>query len=104
MDIVYSPGEDVFLVLTSNHNIILYNTAYTKIKMRFEPPQGGISRLTWIDAVSGEFLAASPKAGILRIYNVAHPTHKEIIKVSRHAIKDLKRMTNDVYLIKLKNG
>ena len=29
---------------------------------------------------------------------------KEIIKVSRHGIYDIERMTNEIYLIKLKNG
>ena len=54
--------------------------------------------------MSGDFVVASPKAGVLRIYNAAHPTHKEMMKVSKHAIKDLIRMTEEIYLIKLKNG
>ena len=48
--------------------------------------------------------SASPKVGALRIYNAAIPVCKEIIKVSRHGIYDVQRMTNEVYLLKLKNG
>ena len=61
-------------------------------------------RAIWIDSISGDFLVASPKVGALRIYNAAIPACKEIIKVSRHGIYDLERMSNEVYLIKLKNG
>ena len=61
-------------------------------------------RAVWIDTISGDFLVASPKVGALRIYNAAIPVCKEIIKVSRHGIYDVQRMTNEVYLLKLKNG
>lgn len=46
----------------------------------------------------------SKKAGVLRIYNVANPICKEIINVSRHGICDIKRMTSEVFLVRLKNG
>ena len=70
----------------------------------FEIPPGGVSKAMWIDTISGDFLVASPKTGVLRIYNAAMPASKEIIKVSRHGILDMRQMTNEVYLIKLKNG
>lgn len=57
-----------------------------------------------MDHISGDFLAASPKAGVLRIFNAALPSHKDIVKVDKHAILDLARVSRDKYLIKLKNG
>ena len=72
--------------------------------MTFEVPAGGISRVTWIDSISGDFLLATPKAGVLRIYNAAMSAAKEVIKVSRHGIFDVRQMTNEMYLIVLKNG
>ena len=73
--------------------------------MTFEaPPGGGTSRIVWIDSISGDFLLGSKKAGVLRLYNVAMPTCKEIIKVSRHGIYDIKKMSSEVFLIRLKNG
>lgn len=75
-----------------------------EVAMAFEAPPGGASRIVWIDSISGDFLLGSKKAGVLRIYNVAQPACKEIIKVSRHGIYDIKRMTNEVFLIRLKNG
>ena len=103
-DIVYSPGEDVFLVVLLDGNVYLSGQGNIEVKMKFTQPQGGVSRVVWIDQVSGDFLTASPKAGVLRIYNAALPHHKEIIKVSKYGIKDLVRMSRDIYLIKLKNG
>lgn len=61
-------------------------------------------RAVWIDQISGDFLVASPKVGALRIYNAAIPVCKDIIKVSRHGIYDIQRMSSEIYLIKLKNG
>ena len=72
--------------------------------MMFEIPPGGVSKAMWIDTISGDFLVASPKTGVLRIYNAAMPASKDIIKVSRHGILDMRLMTSEVYLIKLKNG
>ena len=72
--------------------------------MEFAAPQGGVSRAVWIDSVSGDFLVSSSKTGALRLYNAANPNCKEIIKVSRHGITDIKRMSDQVYLIKLTKG
>ena len=47
---------------------------------------------------------SSSKAGVLRIYNAANPNCKEIIKVSKHGIIDMIRMTDHIYLLKLANG
>ena len=42
--------------------------------MTFEAPAGGTSCIVWIDSVSGDFLHAQKKAGILRVYNASIPT------------------------------
>ena len=73
-------------------------------RIQFEKPSGEVCRVVWIDSISGDFLVASPRVGVLRVYNASKPACKEIIKVSRHGIHDLVKMTNEVYLVKLKNG
>ena len=103
-EIVFSPGEDVFLATRGDGTCILFGIDYDKVEMMFETNLGTLSRLVWIDNVSGDFLAAYSNAGILRLFNAAYPSCKEIIKVSRHGILDIKRMTNEIYLLKLKNG
>ena len=72
-DIIPSPGEDVFLVVRADGQCYLFGQQENRIKMTFEVPAGGISRVTWIDSISGDFLLATPKAGVLRIYNAAMP-------------------------------
>ena len=72
--------------------------------MDFEVPPGGVSRAVWVDSISGDFLVVNNQSGVIRLYNAGQPSCKEIIKVSRHSILDIRRMTNDVYLIKLMNG
>ena len=59
-EIVYSPGEEVFLAVRSDGNIFLFSMQDQIAKMKFEKPQGGVSRISWIDTVSGDFLVASP--------------------------------------------
>jgi len=103
-DIVFSPGEEVFLVVRKDGCLCLCNIDDESVKMTFETPTGGASKVVWIDSISGDFLMGSKKAGVLRIYNAAMPVCKEIIKVSRHGICDIKRMTNEVFLLRLKNG
>lgn len=84
--------------------LFLFGTQENEIKMEWPAPQGGVSRVLWIDSISGDFLVSSPNTGALKIYNAANPTCKEIIKVSRHAILDMRKMTDQVYLLKLANG
>lgn len=103
-EIIYSPGEDVFLVIRADGQIFLYGSKLITPRMHFEKPQGEVCRAVWIDSVSGDFLVASERVGTLRVYNAAQPACKEIIKVSRHGIYDLVKMTSEVYLVKLKNG
>ena len=103
-EIVYSPGEEVFLIIRNDGQIFLYSAQVPEARVQFEKPQGEVCRAVWIDQISGDFLVASPKVGALRLYNAAIPACKEIIKVSRHGIYDIQRMTSEVYLIKLKNG
>ena len=94
----------MFLCIRKDGQIILFGGAERQYKMLFDVPPGGVSRAVWIDSVSGDFLVASPTAGVLRLFNAAQPTSKEVIKVSRHGILDIKRMSDEVYLLKLKNG
>jgi len=104
-EIIPNPGEPTIMVIRKDGTFFVFGQDNEDVAMTFEtPPGGGTSRIVWIDSVSGDFLVASKKAGVLRLYNVAMSTCKEIIKVSRHGIYDIKKMNNEVYLIRLKNG
>ena len=103
-EIVHNPGEPTFLAIRKDGQFYLCGQDSEEVIRTFEAPPGGASRIVWIDSISGDFLLGSKKAGVLRIYNVANPVCKEIIKVSRHGICDIKRMSSEVYLVRLKNG
>lgn len=103
-EIVPNPGEPTFLAIRKDGQFFLFGQDSPEVAMTFEAPPGGISRIVWLDSVSGDFVLGSKSAGVLRLYNVAQPNYKEIIKVSRHGIYDIKRMTSEIYLLRLKNG
>jgi hypothetical protein len=42
----------------------------------FDRQNIGISTVTWIDNISGDFVTSSRKTGALRIWNAANPTPK----------------------------
>ena len=54
--------------------------------MTFDCRQSGISKIAWLDNISGDFLVSSPKSGTLKLFNAAIQQPKEVIKVSRHTI------------------
>jgi len=93
-----------FLAIRMDGQFFLCGEDSHDVATAFEAPVDGASKLVWIDSVSGDFLVGSKKTGVLRVYNVAQSTCKEIIKVSRHGIYDIKRMTSEVFLVRLKNG
>lgn len=104
-EIIPNPGEPTIMVIRKDGQFFLFGQDSEDPVMTFEaPPGGGTSRIVWIDSVSGDFLLGSKKAGVLRLYNAAMPACKEIIKVSRHGIYDIKKINSEVYLIRLKNG
>ena len=70
-DLVFNPGEDMFLCIRKDGQIILFGGAERLYKMLFDVPPSGVSRAVWIDSVSGDFLVASPTAGVLRLFNAA---------------------------------
>ena len=99
-----SPGEDVFLVVSHDNRLYLYSVQEDAPKMEFEMPNGGVSGLIWADAISGDFLVASPKDGALRLYNAASPAPKNVIRASRHPICGIVQMNRDVYFLQLRSG
>ena len=70
LDICFSPGEDVFLVHQANGKVRLFGQEEPQIRMEFEQ-QAGMSRVHWLDNISGDFITASGKVGALKIYNAA---------------------------------
>jgi len=39
--------------------------------MEFEKQQSGISKVCWLDNVSGDFVTTTARVGVLRIWNAA---------------------------------
>ena len=72
-EIVYSQGEDVFLVIRNDGHILLFGVQENEIKMEFAVPHDPLSCVVWIDSISGDFLVSSSKTGALRVYNAASP-------------------------------
>lgn len=54
--------------------------------MEFESSQSGVSKVCWMDNVSGDFITTSARVGAIKIWNAAQPQPKEMLKVSRHGI------------------
>lgn len=67
--------------------------------MEFEKQQAGISKVQWLDNISGDFITASSKVGALRIFNAAQPAHKEMMKVSRYGILNVIPMQSHTFLL-----
>lgn len=74
--------------------------------MKFEKQSTGISSLAWVDNVSGDFITSSNKVGALKLWNAAHDSPKDMIKVSPHGIAFIEPMKgqSSVFLLQNKNG
>ena len=70
-DLAWNPGEDVFLAHYDDGQILLYNQEEPYPKMEFENLNVGVSKVVWMDNVSGDFLTSSAKVGALRLWNAA---------------------------------
>jgi len=86
VDLSWNPGEDVFLALLKDGVLRLYGQPEKQHKMEFESSAHGISKVCWIDNVSGDFLTSSTKVGAVKIWNAAQAQPKEMLKVSRHGV------------------
>jgi hypothetical protein len=69
-------GEDVFIVVLSNGAMYLFSQEEEYPKMVFDRQNIGISTVTWLDNISGDFLTSSRKTGALRIWNAASSSPK----------------------------
>ena len=83
---MWNPGEDVFLALFKDGTLKLYGQDEKKHKVEFEQSQQGISKVCWMDNISGDFLTSSTKVGAVKIWNASQSQPKEMIKVSKHGI------------------
>lgn len=61
--------------------MLLFSTESLQCFLRFERQSHGISAMAWIDNVSGDIVTSSSKVGALKIWNAAHETNKDMIKV-----------------------
>lgn len=73
VDLLWNPGEDVFLALFSLGTLRLYGQTEKNHKMQFEAQTSGISKVSWMDNVSGDFITTSVRVGAIKIWNAAQP-------------------------------
>jgi hypothetical protein len=62
--------------------------------MKFEKQSVGISSFSWLDNISGDFITSSSKVGALRVWNAAHDSPKEMIKVGPHGLVTVEPLKN----------
>jgi WD40 repeat protein len=71
VDLIWNTGEDNFLALFSDSSLKLYAQEEKSNKTEFDKQQSGISKVCWLDNVSGDFLTTSARVGVLRVWNAA---------------------------------
>jgi WD40 repeat protein len=86
LDIVYNPGEEVFLALFKDNKLSLYAKHEKEPKMIFDQQQQTVTQVQWLDNISGDFVSIYANLGVLRIWNAAQSAPKQMIKVSPHGI------------------
>ena len=52
----------------------------------FEKQTTGISSVQWVDTMSGDMITSTVKVGALKLWNAAHETPKDMLKVGPHGI------------------
>lgn len=80
-DICWSLSEFLFLVVYSDGSMRLYEFEVPEPQIVFERTSTGISSVSWLDTMSGDFLTATTKVGALRLWNAAHETSKDMLKI-----------------------
>lgn len=62
--------------------------------------------MAWVDNVSGDIVTSSTKVGALKIWNAAHESNKDMIKVGPHGIHHIEPVRGQMstFLLHLKNG
>ena len=73
IDLLWNPGEDVFLTLFKDGSLRLYGQEEVQHKMEFEALSHGISKVCWMDNISGDFITSSVRVGAIKIWNAAQP-------------------------------
>lgn len=86
VDITWSLSEDLFLVLYSDGNMRMYAFDVPEPQLYFEKQATGISSAQWVDTMSGDIITSTIKVGALRLWNAAHPSPKDMLKVGPHGI------------------
>jgi hypothetical protein len=71
IDLIWNPGEDNFLVLFKDSKTFLLAQDDRNHKFDFEKQTVGISKIAWIDNVSGDFITSSIRVGALRLWNAS---------------------------------
>jgi len=71
------------------------NPEQTQVRFAYERQAVGVSCLCWRDDKSGDFVTASKKVGVIRLWNVAHKEPKAILKVGSAGIHFMSRIKGD---------
>ena len=55
-------------------------------QIKFEKQATGISSVRWVDTMSGDMITSTTKVGALKLWNAAHESPKDMLKVGPHGI------------------
>lgn len=82
------------MALSDKGDMMLASTEESEVKTTFQKQQTGISSISWIDNISGDFISSTNKVGALRLWNAAHSEPKEMIKVGPHGILSINKLAS----------
>ena len=102
--IVMNPGEDMFLAVFKDNKLQLYSKSEKQPKIVFEQQQQPVTQVQWLDNVSGDFVSIYANLGVLRIWNAAQASPKQMIKVSPFGILSIHPVTNGNFLLQIASG
>jgi hypothetical protein len=62
--------------------------------------------MAWIDNISGDFITSTTKVGVLKVWNAAQTSPKDMIKVVPHGIVCIQTVSerDSTFLLQLRNG
>ena len=62
------------------------------------------SSVSWVDKLSGDFVTASQRVGVVKVWNVALTEAKDTVKVSQLCITSIEQCGEDLFLFLIDDG
>lgn len=99
-------SEDYLLVAWQNGSLALYDANSQQEIHSFDIQPQGIRSLAWAKAQPGNFVTATDKIGVLKIWNVSQRSPLSQVKVGSHGVHCVQAFPSDpnLFLIAFKNS